>query len=98
MVAQYGLGFEALHLDPKTPDANGLEKLFRFLARRELEPPLAEQCRHAVEQFTAKGGKLLDGFTLSAQAAGLSCADEGAAVVPRHKASIGCRTVFHVTF
>ena len=89
-----GLGFESLRVDPKAPDANVLHKLCRFLARRDLEQPLAEQCRQAVELFTANGGKLPDGFTLSVQGAGLASEEEGSPVVPRHKAVLGSEITF----
>ena len=55
---------EVLRVNPKAPDPATLRKLFGFLARRELEQPLAEQCRLAVVRFTENGGKLPDGIEL----------------------------------
>ena len=80
-----GLDMEALRINTKSQDPQVLLKLWRFLARRELEQPLAQQCRQAVEAFLANGGQLPDGFTVCAERNGVAMPEEGSPVVPRHK-------------
>ena len=80
-----GLDMDSLCVNAKAPDPQVLLKLWRFLARRELEQPLAEQCRQAVEAFIANGGQLPEGFTVCAERNGVAMPEEGSPVVPRHK-------------
>ena len=76
---------EALRVNPKAPEAGGLQKLFRFLARRELDQPLAAQCRRAVLAFTENGGLLPEGISLREAGSGLATPEEGTPLAPGHK-------------
>ena len=79
------LGFPSLRVDVKAAPTNqSLNKLFRFLGRRELDAPVALGCRHAIVSFTDNGGKLPDNVALSPEGA-LVTAEDTSATVPGHK-------------
>ena len=85
------LGFLHLRVDVKLPETSALDKMFRFLARRELDVALAQRCADAVKLFVQSGGRLPDGITLRDTGAGLHATESTFPVVPGHKV---CTTGF----
>ena len=79
------LGRSILRVEVKDPKAESCNKLFRFLARRELDPAMAATCRDVIVLYVDNGGKLPENVSLSTAGVGLVSAEDATAPVPRHK-------------
>ena len=70
------LGRDILRVDVKEPTVLSCNKLFRFLARRELDPATASKCRSAITMYVDNGGKLPENISLHTTGAGVLAAED----------------------
>ena len=79
------MGHPSVQVDAKQTSSIAVQKLFRFLARRDFDGDEAKRCREAVKMYVDNGGKLPEGMSLREEGSGVTMLPDESPAVPRHK-------------